>query len=57
MEPKSITLTLREEKKHSVRYDAPRSAEDPLVTSLYVMKSHLSRPFKKQITVTIKEEG
>lgn len=45
VEPKTVTIEfkLREEKKGSVRYDA--SSDDPAVTSAYVMKKDLPKPY------------
>lgn len=49
----STTLHIASEKKHSVRYDAPKTDNDPLVTTIYVMKGHLPRPFPRVIKITI----
>lgn len=46
-------LSFSSEKKHSVRYDAAPGEQHPLVTSIYVMKEHLPRPFPARIRVTI----
>jgi hypothetical protein len=44
-EPRTVTVEfkLKDEKKGSVRYDA--SSDDPAVTSCYVMKKDLPKPY------------
>ena len=51
IEPVTVEFTLKDEKKHSVRYDA--SSDDPAVTSAYVMKTALPRPYPKKFTMTL----
>lgn len=48
-----------EEKKHSVRYDAQKTtaAEDIIVTSIYIVKGALPKPFPNSITLTIEAGG
>lgn len=53
---RSSLFTLREEKKHSVRYDALSDSDtDDVATSIYVSKSVLSRPYPKRIRLTVEE--
>lgn len=54
---KTQILSLNEAKKHSVRYDADKVEADPLVTSIYVLKGHLPRPFPPRIKITVEAEG
>lgn len=51
-----IEMTINEEKKHSVRYDASKNQNDPAITSVYVMKSSLTKPYPDKIFVTIDKE-
>lgn len=46
-------LELYEDKKHSVRYNALKADQDPIVTSIYIMKGRLPRPFPKKIKLNI----
>lgn len=48
----TIVLAFGEEKKHSVRYNTT-TLESPLLTSVYVSKDHLPRPFPQRIKVTV----
>jgi hypothetical protein len=48
-----VEMLFESEKKHSVRYNANPAFNDPCVTSVYVMKSALSRPFPKKFLLTI----
>lgn len=52
---KSITMTFESEKKHSTRFDYTGPDTKPLLSSIYVMKDHLSNPRVKAIRVTIEE--
>ena len=47
------TLFLNEPKKHSVRYDEGPGESEPLLTSIYVGKTHLPRPIPDTIVVTV----
>lgn len=51
------TLYLNEPKKHSVRYDAGPGESEPLLTSIYVSKTHLPRPIPDTIVVTVETPG
>ena len=53
MEKKVIVFDKPESKKHSVCYKT--SQEDPAVTSIYVMRSHLGIPLPLKIKVTVEE--
>jgi len=48
-----VEMKFASEKKHSVRYNAGEEFSDPCVTSVYVMKSALPRPFPKQFLLTL----
>lgn len=48
---KAVTMKFNSEKKHSVRYDC--EAQDALLTSVYVRKADLPRPFPQNIVVTV----
>lgn len=48
------TLHLKEEKKHSVRYDSKES--DGALTSIYIMKSHLTKPWPQAVKVRIEPQ-
>jgi len=49
-------LILKEEKKHSVRYDAaPGSVEPPVITAAYISKHFLTAPWPGSFTVTFEE--
>lgn len=50
---RTSTLHFNEEKKHSVRYDAPKTDSDPTVSSVYVLKSALMKPYPMKIEITI----
>lgn len=50
---KSVVLEFNSEKVHSVRYDA--TGDEPLVSSIYIKKSELTRPFPKKVKVTVEE--
>jgi hypothetical protein len=50
---KTITLSFKDEKKHSVRYDSPE--KDAMISSIYIHKSALTRPWPKQVRVTVEE--
>lgn len=50
--PKHQTVVLTEPKKHSVLYKAATDDPDPVVTSIYIMKGHLPRPFPQRVTLT-----
>lgn len=52
---KSTTLEFNSEKKHSVRYDDP--AEGEVVSSVYVNKAALPKPYPKAIKLTIEWEN
>lgn len=49
----TVTLSRPEEKKHSVRYNARSGDDTAAISSLYVHKRVLPRPFPKAIEVTI----
>lgn len=51
----TIPMKINSEKKHSVRYDA--IAADAGVTSVYIMKTDLIKPFPQAITVTVEMEN
>ena len=53
MEPVKVLLKLKAEKKHSVRYDA--IADGQAISSVYVSKETLTKPWPKVIAVTIEE--
>lgn len=46
-------LIFKDEKKHSVRYDADPKEENPCVTSIYVLKAALTKPYAETIYVSI----
>lgn len=48
---KSVTLTFTAEKVNSVRYDARHI--DSLLTTIYIRKAELPRPFPENIVVTV----
>ena len=50
-------IILREEKKHSVRYDAIQKEGKPVVTGIYISKAHLATPYPKSFTVTFVEDA
>lgn len=50
-----LEMKMNSEKKHSVRYDAI-SEDDPAITSVYVMKSSLIKPYPEKITIKIEME-
>ncbi len=50
----SVIFDTYEEKKHSVCYNTTQ--ENPAVTSIYVMKTALPKPYPKKITVTLSSE-
>lgn len=50
---KTSILNLGEVKKHSVRYNASENDKDPVVTSIYIMKTALERPWPTQVKLTI----
>ncbi len=53
----TVTLKLKDEKKHSVRYDADPSEQDPIVTNIYANKIALPRGrYPEQVTVTVEWE-
>ena len=54
MDKQVIIYTQYEEKKHSVCY---KTKEDVAVGTVYVMRSHLGRPFPKSIKLTVEEVG
>lgn len=51
--PKTVTVEFKfnSEKKHSVRYDA--SSDDPAVTSAYVMKKDLPKPYPQSFKMQL----
>jgi hypothetical protein len=51
--PRTTKFLLREEKKHSVRYDAASTDIDPLATGVYVSKLVLARPYPREIWLTL----
>lgn len=52
-----IKMKINSEKKHSVRYDVMENqTNDPAITSIYVMKSSLVKPYPETITVKIEME-
>lgn len=51
MKPITILLRLKDEKKHSVRYDAALK-EDP-VTAVYINKLALTVPYPQTLVLTI----
>ena len=54
MQTATVTMKLKEPKKHSVRYDAEEGAVDPALTSLYVSKLALPRGAPPEtLTVTL----
>lgn len=55
MTPTTVILDLGEEKKHSVRYNS--RLRDAPVSSLYVGKSILPKPFPQTLKITIEEES
>lgn len=46
-------LVLKDVKVHSIRYDAFQ--EDSCIKSIYIHKSHLTRPYPKAVIVEITE--
>ena len=52
-EPPVVTVefTLKDEKKNSVRYDS--SSDDPAVTSAYVMKHALPKPYPRKFKMQL----
>ena len=55
------TFVLREEKKHSVRYDSAGEVDaagnvDSVATSIYVSKSVLKRPYPTRIRLTVESD-
>lgn len=44
-------MSINSEKKHSIRYDAKDN--NAAITSVYVMKSSLPKPYPTNITITI----
>lgn len=52
--PITVTLTLTEPKKHSVRYD--NKSDDAAISTLYVNKSALTQPWPPRLEIAIKEE-
>jgi hypothetical protein len=53
MEKQVVIFDVPEAKKHSVCYKTKQ--DDPAITSIYVMRSHLGNPAPKKIKVTIEE--
>jgi hypothetical protein len=53
MQKQIIIFDRPEDKKHSVCYKT--GEENPAVTSIYVMRSHLGNPLPKKIKVTVEE--
>lgn len=49
----TTTLYFNEEKKHSVRYDADKKDDEAVMSSAYISKTFLSKPYPKVITVTV----
>lgn len=51
--PKIVTVEFKmnSEKKHSVRYDA--CSDDPAVTSAYVMKKDLPKPYPQSFKMQL----
>jgi hypothetical protein len=50
-EPVTVTLVKFEEKKGSVRYNA--EGDDPAMTSAYIMKYALPKPYPQRIKVQL----
>jgi len=50
-------ITLREEKKHSVRYDGASASPGvpPVVTGIYISKHHLPTPYPTKLVVAFTE--
>ena len=46
-------MRLKEEKKHSVRYDAQDEESAKILTSLYVMKTYLPIPYPTTLIITL----
>jgi hypothetical protein len=57
MGAKTIILKLTEPKKHSVRYDAPEGTVDPILSSVYVSKRDLPKPFPAELEIAIAWKG
>jgi hypothetical protein len=53
MKKQTIVFDKPEGKKHSVCFKT--SQDDPAITSVYVMRSHLGSPAPKKIKITIEE--
>lgn len=51
----TATLTLTDEKKHSVRYDSDE--DSPVLRSAYIKKDALPRPFPPVVVITITAPG
>jgi len=49
--PVTVTLVMNSEKRHSVRYDAV--GDDPALTSAYIMKHSLPKPYPQTVKVTL----
>lgn len=58
MTPLKQTIHLHEEKKHSVLYKGDASSPQTVVTSIYIMKDDLEKPWPKTLLLTVEpKEG
>ena len=48
-----MIMVFHSEKKNSVRYSAPEGTTEPAMTTIYIMKTALTRPFPRSITITL----
>lgn len=53
MEKITVTMTLYEPKRHSIRYNG--DGEQPAIQSLYIMKTSLQGEQPRRVKVTIEE--
>ena len=55
----TLTMTLKDVKKGSVRYDAAPDAVNPIISNIYASKIALPRDgvYPKTVTVTVEWEG
>lgn len=55
MQPFTVQLALKEEKKHSVRYDA--TAKEAHITAVYISKKALPTPFPQYLDITVSKRS